>query len=132
VNLPEGPWWDWDLFGWNGSELRLAAGTDLAYHHGLELVFADVGYVSCPTQFSHPQFREPTPEECHTVRGYVGEEPRVIVAFDIEAVSGAGVLPCIIAADDLNVIVGTVYRYWREDLKEGERLAPSARRPDGT
>jgi hypothetical protein len=91
--LPEGSWWDWDLFCWNGSELRLAAGYDLAYHHGLELVFSDVGYLACPTQFSRPQFREPTPGEGDTVRRYVGEESRVVVAFDVEAELGGESCP---------------------------------------
>jgi hypothetical protein len=125
VRLPEsGSWWDWDVLGWNGSELRLAAGYDLTYHHGLELVFTDVDYLACPTRSSHPDFREPTPSERDRVRRYVGDEPAVMVAFDVEAEAGGGVLPCIVAAGSVEVVTGLVYRYWREDLKQGERLAP--------
>ncbi|MGS2619235.1 hypothetical protein ACVCAH_32625 [Micromonospora sp. LZ34] len=115
---------------WNGSELRIAAGYDLAYHHGLELVFTDVDYLACPTRFSHPQFRAPTLDECETVRRYVGAEPPLVVAFDVEAGAGGGVLPCVVAAGSVEVVTGLFYRYWREDLKEGERLAPFVRRPD--
>jgi hypothetical protein len=64
------------------------------------------------------------------VRRYVGEELPVVVAFDVEALAGTGVLPCLVAADSVEVVPGRVYHYWREDLKEGERLAPFVRRPD--
>ncbi|MGW0783726.1 hypothetical protein [Streptomyces sp. NPDC002913] len=40
IQLPEGSWWDWDVVVWTGGQLRLAAGHDLTYHHGLELVSA--------------------------------------------------------------------------------------------
>ena len=132
ASLLNEPWPDWDLFSWNGWELRLAAGTDLSYHHGLELVFAGVSYLACPAQFHDPRFREPTPQERDTVLRYVGEPPPVVVAFDIEAESGGGVLPCIVAAEGLEVVTGMVYRYWRENLREGERLSPYVRRPDGS
>lgn len=115
LRLPEGPWWDWDMFGWNGSELRLAAGYDLTYHHGLELVFTDVDYLACPTRFSHPRFRGATPAERDTVRRYVGWESPVTVAFDVEAESGDGMLPCVVAADAVRVVPGLVYRCRRED-----------------
>ncbi|MFE9654937.1 hypothetical protein [Micromonospora sp. NPDC006431] len=130
VRLPEGSWWDWEVLGWNRSELRLAAGYDLTYHHGLELVFTDVDYLACPTRFSDPWFREPTSGERETVRRYVGEEPPVVVAFDVDAEDGCGVVPCVVAAASVGIVKGLVYRYWREDLKEGERLAPFVRRPD--
>lgn len=130
VDVPEGSWWEWELLSWNGSELRLAAGYDLAYHHDMELVFTEVSYLACPTRFSHARFREPTPGECDTVRRYVGETPPVVAAFDVEAEFGGGNLPCVVAADDLDVVLGTVYRYWRENLGEEERLAPWVRRPD--
>ncbi|MGC4790674.1 hypothetical protein ACLQ22_22945 [Micromonospora sp. DT178] len=131
VQLPEGSWWDWDLLGWNGSELSIAAGHDLTYHHGVELVFTDVHYLACPTRFSDPQFREPTSDEYETVRAFVGEVPPAVVAFDVEAVVGWKVLPCVVAAASVRIVTGLVYRYWREDLKEGERLASFLRRPDG-
>lgn len=130
VNLPEGSWWDWELLTGNGAELRLAAGYDLTYHHGLELVFTEVSYLACPTRFCHARFREPTSQERDSVRRYVGDVPPVVAAFDVEAEFGDGNLPCVVAADTVEVVPGTVYRYWRENLEEGERLAPWVRRPD--
>lgn len=129
LHLPDGPWWDWDLLEYDGAHLRFAAGSDLTYHHGLELLFTDVAYLACPTQFSDPTFREPTSDERETLRGYVGQEPPVVVAFDVAAEFGEGSLPCVIAAESVEVVVGVVYRYWREDLNDGERLAPFVRPP---
>ena len=63
IELPEGSWWDWDALHFDGSQLRLAAGHDLTYHHGLEVVFTDVEYLACPAQFRDPRFREPTLDE---------------------------------------------------------------------
>ncbi|MEH0820821.1 MULTISPECIES: hypothetical protein [unclassified Micromonospora] len=120
LELPDGGWWDWEIMSWSSGCLRLAADTDLTYHHGLELVFRDVSYVACPSLFHHPWFRAPTGAERAHVRRYVGDRPAVLVAFDID---GPGPLPCLIAADRVEVVAGTVYRYHRADLKPGERLA---------
>ncbi|MFG2036539.1 hypothetical protein [Dactylosporangium sp. NPDC048998] len=129
IELPEGPWSDWDVLQFDGANLRLAAGYDLTYHHGLEIVFTDVAYLACPIYFWDPRFREPTPGERELVRRYSGEEPPVIVAFDIESPIGADLLPCLVAAEAVEIVVGLVYRYWREDLAAGERLAPNVRPP---
>lgn len=49
IELPGGSWWDWDVLHFDGSQLRLAAGHDLTYHHGLEVIFTDVACMACPT-----------------------------------------------------------------------------------
>ncbi|MEH1098449.1 hypothetical protein [Micromonospora sp. CPCC 205561] len=59
----------------DGSQLRLAAGYDLTYHHSLEMVFTDVAYLACPTQFQNDRFREPDLDERALVRRHVGDEP---------------------------------------------------------
>ncbi|MER7755386.1 hypothetical protein [Kitasatospora sp. NPDC097643] len=110
IDLPQGSWWDWDVWSWCPGELRLAAGYDLAYHHGLELVFADPLYVRCPAAFQDPVFRAPTPQERRLVERQCGEPPGVLVAFEAD---GAGTEPAsgLIAAGSLAVVVGTVLRY---------------------
>ncbi|GAA1651146.1 hypothetical protein [Actinoplanes couchii] len=108
--LPEGPWTDWDVQEFDSSRLRLAANHDLTYAHGLEVVFTDVAYLACPAQFLDPVFREPAPAERELVRAYVGEYPPVIVAFDVESLAGPGTLPCLIAAETVEIVVGTVHR----------------------
>jgi hypothetical protein len=127
IELPEGSWWDWDVLEFDGSRLTLAAGYDLAYHHGLELVFTDVAYLACPTRFSDPRFREPTPNEHESVRRHVAEGPPLVLAFDVASPAGGDLLPCLIAAESVEVMTGLVYRYWRADLAPGERLAPRVR-----
>jgi hypothetical protein len=127
IELPAGSWWDWDMLHFDGSQLRLAAGDDLAYHHGLELVFIDVAYIACPTQFQDPRFRHPTAEERAAVRRHVGEDAPLLVAFDIEAADGYGDVACLVAAGSVEVVPGLVYRYWRDNLAPDERLAPHVR-----
>ncbi|WP_436532471.1 hypothetical protein [Actinoplanes sp. HUAS TT8] len=123
--------WDWEVHQFDGSRLRLAADNDLTYAHGLEVVLTDLAYMACPTQFTNPRFREPTPAERRLVQRHCGDEPAVILAFDVESAHRLDEwLPCLIAADAIQVVPGTVYRYWRDDLKPGERLSHWARRPD--
>ncbi|GAA0450988.1 hypothetical protein Aca07nite_55330 [Actinoplanes capillaceus] len=110
IELPDGSWWDWELWRFDGSRLRLAAGYDLTYHHGLELVFTDVCYLSCPARFQDPRFRDPTDAELARVRRCTGDEAGVVVAFDIEAQTGPGPVACLIAADSVEVVHGLVRR----------------------
>lgn len=75
IQLPEGSWWDWEVIAWDAVRLRLAAGYDLTYHHGLELVFGGPAFVSCPAMFHDPVFRAPTAEESMRVARQLGEAP---------------------------------------------------------
>ncbi|MFI8455321.1 hypothetical protein [Kitasatospora sp. NPDC085464] len=109
VELPEGSWWDWDVFSWRPGELRLAAGYDLSYHHGLELVFADPLYVRCPADFHDPVFRVPTPEERQAVERQCGEPPGVLVAFEADG-GGSEPVTGLIAAGSLQMRVELVLR----------------------
>ncbi|MFG2715333.1 hypothetical protein ACGFX2_32950 [Streptomyces goshikiensis] len=85
IQLPEGSWWDWDVVAWDGGQLRLAAGHDLAYHHGLELVFGDPVFVSCPSTFHDPILRAPSSDELLKVARQLGGERPVVVAFEADA-----------------------------------------------
>ncbi|MGW3233024.1 hypothetical protein [Kitasatospora sp. NPDC001095] len=98
------------MWSWRPGELRLAAGYDLGYHHGLELVFADPRYVRCPDSFQDPVFRPPTPEEWRLVERQCGEEPGVLVAFEADG-GGAEPVSGLIAAGGVEVGVGIVLRY---------------------
>ncbi|MFD7909651.1 hypothetical protein ACFV30_02840 [Streptomyces sp. NPDC059752] len=100
IRLPEGSWWDWDVIAWTAGQLRLAAGHDLTYHHGLELVFDDPVFVSCPSSFHDPTFRAPSPEELLKVSRQVVGEPSVVVAFEADA-GGQEPVSCLIAAERL-------------------------------
>ncbi|MFB6614920.1 hypothetical protein ACFCV9_12015 [Streptomyces sp. NPDC056367] len=129
IRLPEGSWWDWDVVDWNAGRLTLAAGYDLTYHHGLELVFSDPFFVNCPSAFHEPAFRAPSPEEIGRLTRRFGEEPPVVVAFQADA-GGQEPVPCLIAAERLDIVEESVLRYWREDAAPGQRFAPWVRSPD--
>ncbi|WP_431772746.1 hypothetical protein [Streptomyces cucumeris] len=105
LRLPEGSWWDWDVLGWDPGAFRLAAGYDLTYHHGLELVFGDPVFVSCPAAFHDPVFRAPTAEEVATVVRRLGERPTVLAAFEADA-DGTEPVSCLIAAGRLEIVHG--------------------------
>lgn len=123
IELPEGSWWDWDIVAWTPGQLRLGAGHDISYAHGLELVFSDPVFVTCPAAFQDPVFRAPTPDEVRLIGRQVGETPRVLVAFEADA-GGTSPASGLVAAGQLDIVQGTVFRYWRESLAVGERLAP--------
>ncbi|MFJ5548803.1 hypothetical protein [Streptomyces sp. NPDC093225] len=129
IRLPEGSWWDWDVVVWNAGGLTLAAGYDLAYHHGLELVFVDAMFVSCPSVFYDPAFRAPTADELLRITRQLGEEPPVVVAFEADA-GGREPVSCLVAAARLDIVQENVLRYWREDAVPGQRFAPWVRSPD--
>ncbi|MFD7031534.1 hypothetical protein ACFWAR_26250 [Streptomyces sp. NPDC059917] len=128
IQLPEGSWWDWDIVDWAPGWLRLGAGHDISYAHGLELVFSDPVLVTCPSFFQDPVFRAPMPDEVRLVARQVGETPPVLIAFEADA-GGPGPVSGLIAAGQLDIVQGTVFRYWRQDLAAGERLAPWVKPP---
>ncbi|MFJ9867876.1 hypothetical protein [Streptomyces sp. NPDC101165] len=113
--LPEGSWWDWEVIVRDGGWLRLAAGYDLTYHHGLELVFG-APLVSCPPSFQDPVFRAPTAEETASLVRALGEAPPVVVAFEADA-GGRERLSCLIAAESLDILSGVVPRQSRTGAK---------------
>ncbi|MGW8556620.1 hypothetical protein [Streptomyces tubercidicus] len=128
IQLPEGSWWDWDVIAWDGGELRLAAGHDLAYHHGLELVFGEPVFVSCPSGFHDPAFRAPSPDELLKITRQLGGKPPIVVGFEADA-GGQEPVSCLIAAERLDVVQKTVLRSWREDAGPDQRFAPWVRSP---
>ncbi|MFD8478646.1 hypothetical protein [Kitasatospora sp. NPDC059673] len=128
IELPEGSWWDWDVVSWDPSRLVLGADHDLTYHHSLELRFDEPELVTCPASFQDPVFRAPTPAETTGVQRQLGATPAVLVAFTADA-GGPDPADGLIAAGRLSIVRGTVFRYWREELRPGERHAPWVRPP---
>ncbi|GCD93173.1 hypothetical protein [Embleya hyalina] len=128
IELPEGSWWDWDIVDWTPGRLRLGAGHDISYAHGLEVVFGDPVFVTCPSFFQDPVFRAPTPDEVRLVARQVGEIPSVLIAFEADA-GGPSPASGLVAAGRLDIVQGTVFRYWRENLAVGERLASWVKPP---
>ncbi|MFI8895528.1 hypothetical protein [Streptomyces paradoxus] len=116
------------MVAWSAGQLCLAAGHDLTYHHGLELVFDGPVFVSCPASFHDPTFRAPSPDEILSINRHLGEQPPVVVAFEADA-GGQEPVSCLIAAERLEIVRERVLRYWREDAAPGQRFAPWVRSP---
>ncbi|MFJ4526055.1 hypothetical protein ACIP4Y_34860 [Streptomyces sp. NPDC088810] len=114
--LPEGSWWDWEIIACDAGQLRLAAGYDLAHHHGLEVIFTDPLFVSCPPAFQDPVFRPPTTEETTRLARVLGEEAPLVVAFEADA-GGREAVRCLVAAGRLDVRPGLVRRHPRADAQ---------------
>ncbi|MEU0368847.1 hypothetical protein ABZ070_01045 [Streptomyces sp. NPDC006283] len=52
----------------------------------------------------------------------------MLVAFEADA-GGPSLASGLVAAEQLGIVRGTVFRYWRENLAVGERLASWVRFP---
>lgn len=132
LRLPEGSWWDWEVIGWDLGTLCLAAGSDLTYHHDLEVRFSGAVYVACPESFSDPVFREPSDTDRKLLRHLYSDDPLQVYAFDVDPPSGNEPMACVIVAASVQVVRGVVYRYWRDHLQPGERRAPWVQPPRDT
>ncbi|MFI5687498.1 hypothetical protein [Streptomyces sp. NPDC051636] len=108
--LPAGSRWDREVLARDVGRLRLAAGYDLTHHQGLELIFCDPVFVSCPQAFQDPAFRTPTDEETEGLARFLGETPPVVVAFEAEA-GGRDAVSCPIAAERPDILPGLVPRH---------------------
>lgn len=117
------------MLAWDTGQLRLAAGHELTYHHGLELVFEGPTFVSCPSSIQDPMFRTPSRDELLGLSRRPGGELPVVVAFEADA-GGQEPISCLIAAERLVIVQETVLRYWRDDAAPGQRFAPWVRPPD--
>ncbi|AYN39003.1 hypothetical protein D9753_08835 [Streptomyces dangxiongensis] len=115
--LPEGSSWDREVVARDAGQSRLAAGYDLTYRHGPELIFAGPVFLPCPQSFRDPGLRPPTAGTARLARA-LGEEVPLIVAFEADA-GGPEAVSCVIAAERLEVRPGIVPR----------RLAWGAARP---
>ena len=99
-------WWDWRVEGWNGSTFRLVAGNDLTYHHLAAVEFHDAAFVACPSEFSHPRFREATGLERDAVWALLGgDRSAVVFAWDVDGEAGQ---TCLVAAASVSVHEGLV------------------------
>ncbi|MGW3266703.1 hypothetical protein [Streptomyces sp. NPDC001056] len=118
--LPEGSWWDWEVTAWDAGALRLAAGSDLTYHHALEVVFVAPALVSCPLAFQDPVFRAPTPDETARLARSLGEASPVLVAFEAHA-GGIEPVSCLVAAERVEFRHGLVRRSAKAPDQEASR-----------
>ncbi|MEV6492332.1 hypothetical protein AB0M20_27470 [Actinoplanes sp. NPDC051633] len=127
LEMPDGPWWEWEILSLNRGRLILAGSFDLSYYHQIEIAFTDVAYLSCAAAFCDPAFREPTEAELHHATHQNGMDvPPVVVAFDHDF---GRPVSCVIAAGSVEITTGMVHRVPPQRLEPGDRLAPWLEQP---
>ena len=111
--------------------MLLVGSFDFCYYHDVEISFTEVSYISLPTEFHCPLFRAANLSQMQSIRQQIFLEPQDVV-YCIEAETSCSIkqLPFYIVAHSINVRVGKVYDYWKENLNTGERLASWVRQQD--
>jgi len=113
---------DFEVQAYDGSRLLIVGSFDLAYYHEVEIEFEEVAYIELPTQFSDPRLRIATAEESARLRFLDLSPPEKLYAIDADPdVDGQ---TFFIAAESVRARRCMVYHYRREELKDGEEIAP--------
>jgi hypothetical protein len=99
--------WDFEVAQNDDGALLLLGSNDFVYSHYLEAEFHGVVFTDVPERFSHAEFR-------------LGKDGTVWIRAEGNEYE--------IQATSLEVRIGRVYYYEREDLKPGERIASHHRR----
>lgn len=122
--------WEYEIIEMTDGKLTIMGSMEFAYYHEVELYFENVTHLALPCAFGEVKIRLATQDE-------IENELRKRFCFKI--LSGqqvfvlhteAGSLSLdngdtyVILASRFNYKVGVVYHYMREDLEEGERIAP--------
>src|SRR6185436_392988 len=103
--------WDFEVAGGDVDSLLILGSNDFTYYHYLEAEFAGVTFCDLPNTFSHAQFR-------------LGQRYGEIWSIWVTAeCNDTSVTEFEIQAASVQVRVGKVYYYERENLLPGERIA---------
>ncbi len=116
---------DFRIQSYDSVNLMLTGSFDFCYYHEVELIFHEVSYISLPTDFSYPKFRKATSAEVSEIGKLIAVDTEETV-FCIEAETSYSLdkLPFFVVAEKVTLNEGLVFYYERENLKEGERIAP--------
>ena len=110
--------WDFEVVRGGEESLLILGSNDFTYYHYLEAEFEGVTFCDLPNTFSHAQFRLGQ-RYGETWSIWVTAESDVPSANEFE-----------IQAKALQIRIGKVYYYERENLLPGERIAGRAERDD--
>jgi hypothetical protein len=105
--------WDFEVAERDGRTLLILGSNDFVYYHYLEAEFHDVTFCDLPPAFSHAEFR----------LGKESAGEQLVVWVNAESAEFE------IQASGVDVRIGKVYYYDREDLQPGERIASRSSRP---
>jgi hypothetical protein len=110
--------WDYTATRTDDDTLLILGSNDLDYYHHLEIEFRGVVFTDLPSQFSHAQFR--------LGMGTTEDDPTIWI--NAESWDTLGTKDFEVQAAKVEVRIGTVYYYDRENLKPGERIASWVKR----
>jgi len=116
---------DFQLYSFRGSRLIVTGSRDHAYYHQIELHLENTKYLSIPIEFSNPEFRYADEDEYERIRRIVElENQDLIIHIEAETAAALDPLHFYIVAQSMSINSDLVYHYERENLQEGERIAP--------
>lgn len=121
-------WFDMELAGLSGNTVTLVGGIDLTTHHTLEITFHGVFHLCL-----NAHWRTDVSESPLILLPAGAEAKALNIKYEVEAghqifkikPEGFAEDACFfVIAEDVSYDNTTVYYYRKEDLKEGEKIAP--------
>lgn len=113
---------DFQVQDYDGSRLLLIGSFDLMYYHEVEIEFESTAYIELPSIFDYPRLRIATADESQRLRFLDLSPPEKLYAIDTDPDLQGRTF--YVAAESVRARRCMVYHYQREDLKEGEEIAP--------
>jgi len=116
---------DFRIQSYDAVNLILTGSFDFCYYHEVEVTFHEVSYISLPADFSYPTLRKAAHEEIVRIAKFITvNSEETVFCIEAETSSSLEKLPFYVVAEGISLKEGIVFYYEREDLKEGERIAP--------
>jgi len=113
---------DFELQDYDGSGLLIIGSFDLAYYHEVEIEFESVTYIELSASFNRPRLRIATAEESERLRFLDLSPPEKLYAIETDPDLDGPFF--YVAAERVRARRCMVYHYRRENLRDGEEIAP--------
>jgi hypothetical protein len=113
---------DFQVHSFSGFRLLIIGSFDLAYYHEVEICFDAVAYIELPTCFDRPALRFAKPDEAKSYTHLGLDDTERLFVFEID--QEINQRRYVVAAQSVKARKCMVYHYRRENLKEGEEIAP--------
>jgi hypothetical protein len=116
---------DFRIQSYDSVNLIITGSFDFCYYHEVEFNFHEVSYISLPAEFSCPKFRLGTADEAAQIgKIIILSEEQSVFCIEAETTRSFDRTLFFVVADKVSIKEGLVFYYERENLKEGERIAP--------
>jgi len=123
-------WFDFHVYSYDGRKLIIAGSEDLTYYHQLEVIFEGISFFSGYFDEWHSDTSKPV-----FILSSLDTESKLNLEYEILAGSHSfmfktedQITDVVITARKVSFNTDTVLYYFREDLKENERLADFVKR----